>query len=410
MSIDYDPFFLECRIDPYADYARLRKEAPVYWAEASRMFVVARYDDVAAILKDVDRFSNDAVATVLGIGGGPDPEPGTPQMPGNVVTCDPPDHTRLRGIVNRAFTPRRVESWRPIVEAETRAAVEGMRSAGSFDVIADLASPIPPTIIAHVLGIGPEYRDDFKRRATIQVAAMSGSLRFVDPIESGAAQAWLEQGQHLAGVIAERQSAPQADIVSELTRAQGGEVLTLKETLGFAGVLTFAGSETTTNLIGNAVRVLIERPDVYKRVVEDPSRIDALLEETLRWDTPVQYIFRRAQEDVEIAGTKIPKDAIVTLLIGSANRDPVHWGEDAEEFDLDRNTAGHLGFGLGIHFCIGAALARMEARIALEELLPLLQESEFEGHPFEMIDSVQFRGVNSLRLRRCERSAWKETR
>ena len=405
MSVDYDPFALECRIDPYADYARLRKEAPVYWAEASRMFVVARYDDVAAILKDVDRFSNDAVATVLGIGGGPDPEPGAPKMPGNVVTCDPPDHTRLRSIVNRAFTPRRVESWRPIVEAETRAAVEGMRRADSFDVIADLASPIPPTIIAHVLGIGPEYRDDFKRRATIQVAAMSGSLRSVDPVESGAAQAWLEQGQHLAGVIAERQAAPQDDIVSELTRAQSGEVLTLKETLGFAGVLTFAGSETTTNLIGNAVRVLIERPDVYQRVVEDPSRIEALLEETLRWDTPVQYIFRRAKEDVEIAGTKIPKDAIVTLLIGSANRDPVHWGEDSEEFDLDRNTAGHLGFGLGIHFCIGAALARMEARIALEELLPLLQESEFEGHPFDMIDSVQFRGVNSLRLRRLERSA-----
>ncbi len=410
MSIDYDPFSLECRVDPYAYYARLRKEAPVYWAEASRMFVVARYGDVASILTDPDRFSSDAMATVLAIGGGREPEPGAPQMPGNVVTCDPPDHTRLRGIVNRAFTPRRVESWRPIVEAETRTAVEGMRAAGSFDVIADLASPVPPTIIAHVLGIGPEHRDDFKRRATIQTAAMTGSLRFVDPVESGAAKAGLEQAQHLAGVIAERQAAPQDDIVSELTRAQGGEILTPKETLGFAGVLTFAGSETTTNLIGNAVRVLIERPDVCQRVVEDPFRIEALLEETLRWDTPVQYIFRRAKEDVEIAGTKIPKDGIVTLLIGSANRDPEHWGEDAEEFDLDRNTAGHLGFGLGIHFCIGAALARMEARIALEELLPLLQESEFEGHSFEMIDSVQFRGVNSLRLRRGHRAARKERR
>jgi cytochrome P450 len=326
-------------------------------------------------------------------------------MPGIVVTYDPPEHTRLRGIVNRAFTRRRVESWRPIIEEETRAAVEGMRSAGSFDVIADLASPIPPTIIAHVLGIGPEYRDDFKRRATILAAAMTGSLRSVDPVESGAAKAGLEQGRHLAGVIAERQAAPRDDIVSELTRAQGGEILTPKETLGFAGVLTFAGSETTTNLIGNAVRVLIERPDVYERVVGDPSRIEALLEETLRWDTPVQYIFRRAKEDVEIAGTKIPKDGIVTLLTGSANRDPEHWGEDAEEFDLDRNTAGHLGFGLGVHFCIGAALARMEARIALEELLPLLQMSEFEGHSFEMIDSVQFRGVNSLRFRRGHRAA-----
>ncbi len=399
MSIDYDPFSLECRRDPYAYYARLRNEEPVYWAEASRMFVVARYDDVVSILTDPDRFSNDAMATVLAIGGGREPEPGAPRMPGNVVAYDPPDHTRLRGIVNRAFTPRRVESWRTIVEAETRAAIDRMRTAGAFDVVADLAAPVPPTIIAHVLGIGPEHRDDFKRRATIISASMTGSLRFVDPVESGAAKAQREQGRHLAGVIAERQAEPREDIVSELTRAESGEILSSQETLGFAAVLTFAGSETTTNLIGNAVRVLVEHPDVYERVVEDPSRIDALLEETLRWDTPVQYLFRRAKEDVEIAGTKIPKDSIVTALTGSANRDPEHWGRGAEEFDLDRSTAGHLGFGLGIHFCIGAALARMEARIALEELLPLLKKSEFEGHPFELIDSVQFRGVSSLRFR-----------
>ena len=410
MSIDYDPFSLECRSDPYAYYARLRNEEPVYWAEASRMFVVARYDDVVSILTDPDRFSNDAMATVLAIGGGREPEPGAPRMPGNVVAYDPPDHTRLRGIVNRAFTPRRVESWRTIVEAETRAAIERMRTAGAFDVVADLAAPVPPTIIAHVLGIGPEHRDDFKRRATIISASMTGSLRFVDPVESGAAKAQREQGRHLAGVIAERQAEPREDIVSELTRAESGEILSSQETLGFAAVLTFAGSETTTNLIGNAVRVLVEHPDVYERVVEDPSRIEALLEETLRWDSPVQYLFRRAKEDVEIAGTKIPKDSIVTALTGSANRDPEHWGEEAEEFDLDRSTAGHLGFGLGIHFCIGAALARMEARVALEELLPLLQKSEFEGHSFELIDSVQFRGVSSLRFGRSQRAGRKESR
>jgi cytochrome P450 len=408
MSIDYDPFSFACRSDPYAYYAKLREEAPVYWAEASEMFVVARYEDVVSILTDPDRFSNDAMASVLAIGGGRASKPGAPQMPGVVVTYDPPDHTRLRKIVNRAFTPRRVESWRALVEAETRAAIESMKAADSFDVIADLASPLPSTIIAHVLGIGPEHRDDFKRRASILSAAMTGSLRSVDPVESGAAQAGLEQGKHLAGVIAERQAAPRDDIVSELTRAQGGEILSPEETLGFASVLTFAGAETTTNLIGNAVRVLVERPDLYERVVADPSRIDALLEETLRWDTPVQYLFRRAKEDVEIAGTKIPKDGIVTLLAGSANRDPGHWGEDAEAFDLDRNTAGHLGFGLGIHFCIGAALARMEAQVALEELLPLIQERDFEDHSFEMIDSVQFRGVNSLRFRRGQRAAWKE--
>ncbi|MGB0622137.1 MAG: cytochrome P450 [Myxococcota bacterium] len=409
MSIDYDPFSLDCRSEPYAYYARLRDEAPVYWAEAAQMFVVARYEDVVSILTDPDRFSNDAMASVLAIGGARASKPGAPQMPGVVVTYDPPDHTRLRKIVNRAFTPRRVESWRAIVEAETRAAIDRMKSADSFDIIADLASPLPSTIIAHVLGIGPEHRDDFKRRASILSAAMTGSLRSTDPVESGAVQAAVEQGQHLAGVIAERRAAPRDDIVSDLTRAQGEEILTPEETLGFTSVLTFAGAETTTNLIGNAVRVLVERPDLYERVVADPSRIDALLEETLRWDTPVQYIFRRATEDVEIAGTKIPKDGIISLLAGSANRDPGHWGESAEAFDLDRSAAGHLGFGLGIHFCIGAALARMEAQVALRELLPLLRESEFVGHAFEPIDSVQFRGVSSLRFRRSE-SAGREGR
>ncbi len=386
MSIDYDPFELAFRIDPYPHYARLRRESPVYWAERSKTWVISRHDDVSRVLKDPEMFSSDAMATVL---------LGT-TAPGNLVTHDPPTHTRLRRIVNRAFTPRRVESWRPIVEALVDEAVAAMAAAGRFDVIRDLAVPVPVTVIAEVLGIGAERRTDFKRWADVITSGMTGSKRHLGMVGSGAAAAGIELVQYISGVVARRAGNPGDDVLSELIRAQDGEALRPEELLGFAGVLTFAGTETTTNLIGNAVRVLIDRPDVRKRVADDPMLVTALLEETLRWDSPVQYLFRRAAEDVAIAGGRIPRDGIVTVLLGSANRDEAHWGPRAAEFDLDRDTSAHLGFGVGVHFCLGAALARMEAECAVTRLLPLLEKSRSTGGEVAPIDSVQFRGVRSL--------------
>ncbi|HEX5064895.1 MAG TPA: cytochrome P450 [Myxococcota bacterium] len=389
MRRDYDPFAQEFRSDPYPHYAALRSEAPVYWAAGSKTWVVSRHDDVVRVLKDPEGFSSDAMATVL-VGGSGGPQPG------NLVTHDPPSHTRLRRIVNRAFTPRRVEAWRPMVEARTDAAVAAMRASRRFDVVRDLAVPIPVTVIAEILGIGAERRDDFKRWADTITAGMTGSKRHLGFVESGAVQAGLELAQHLGVVIAQRTSDPADDLVSDLVRAQEGELLEPVEVLGFAGVLTFAGTETTTNLIGNAVRVLIEQPAVREQVMAQPSLVSPLIEETLRWDSPVQYVFRRATAEVEVAGRVIPAGEIVTVLLGSANRDEARWGPDAAVFDLHRDASGHLGFGIGVHFCLGAALARMEAEVALARLLPVLEESRFVGGELCPIDSLQFRGVRAL--------------
>jgi cytochrome P450 len=323
-------------------------------------------------------------------------------MPGNLVTYDPPEHTKLRTIVNRAFTPRRVESWRPLIEQLTRDCVDEMSPRDRFDVIADLAALAPVRVIATILGIDPSRHADFKRWANVISAAMTGSKRGMDPVASGAMQAGLELAQHLGEVIATRAAAPSDDVISVLVRAQEGEVLTPIEVIGFAGVLTFAGTETTTNWIGNAARVLAENESVRARVLAEPELVPRLLEETLRWDSPVQYLFRRTTAAAEIAGTKIGKDAFVCALLGSANRDPQRWGPDAEVFDLDRTTSGHLAFGLGAHFCLGAALARLEADCALRALLPLLAESKFEGHALTPIDSVQFRGVAKLGFVRAD--------
>jgi cytochrome P450 len=387
-AVDYDPFELAFRDDPYPHYAALRRNAPVHWAARSKTWVVTRHADVIAVLRDTQRFSSDAVGTV---------QLGAPsRIPGNLVTYDPPDHTRLRAIVNRAFTPRRVEDWRPMIEATTDAAIAAMAGKPRFDVVGELAALIPVTVIAEILGIGVERRADFKRWADTITARMSGSTRALGAEASGAIQAGHELAQHLALVLAARSQELGDDLLSVLTRAQSGDALSAIEAIGFAGVLTFAGTETTTNLIGNAARVLIERPDVLARVLADPRRVATLIEETLRFESPVQYLFRRATTDVEIAGTHIPAHAILNLSIASANRDPDHWGADADRFDLDRNTSGHLAFGVGAHFCLGAALARMEAECALRELLPLLEKARFAGHELAPIDSLQFRGVKRL--------------
>jgi cytochrome P450 len=407
MPFDYDPFSMEFRADPYPHYARLRAEAPICWSESARMWIVSRFDDVVGVLREPALFSSDAMATVLAVGRrNEDAAPGGPPlMPGNLVSYDPPEHTRLRTIVNRAFTPRRVASWRAMVEHLTNECVDAMSQRDRFDVIADLAAQVPVRVIAEILGIDPSRHADFKRWADTLTAAMTGSKRAMDPVESGAARAALELVQHLGGVVASRSAEPSDDVISVLVRAQEGEVLTPPEVMGFAGVLTFAGTETTTNLIGNAVRVLVENDAVCARVLAQPEVVPRLLEEALRWDSPVQYVFRRATRPSEIAGTPIDENAIVCVLLGSANRDPEHWGPDAESFDLDRTTIGHAGFGFGVHFCLGAALARLEADTALRAILPLLERSSFEGHELVPIDSVQFRGVSRLAFRRGQATA-----
>ncbi|MGO9452304.1 MAG: cytochrome P450 [Candidatus Binataceae bacterium] len=401
MNLDYDPFSSEFRADPYPVYEELRHSAPVYWAARSKTWVVSRYEDVAAILKDPQRFSSDAMASVLTGStrhtSGATPPPGSPRP--SLVTSDPPIHTGLRNILNRGFTPRQISAWKPAVERAVSESIDSIRAARRFDVIAQLAIPVPVIVIAQVLGVEPERYPDFKRWATIITVGMNGSKRHLGFVGSGAAAASSEMSEYLRRVIARRTAEGGHDLISVLVRASEGEVLTPDEAIIFANLLLFAGTETTANLIGNAAHALLTHPDVLARVQAAPDLIPTAIEETLRWDPPVHYLFRRATEPVEIAGVAIPKDAIVTVLIASANRDETAFGSDAGVFDIDRkNEVPHIAFGFGIHFCLGAALARMEATMSLEQLVPVLPGARRVTEQLEFIDSFQFRGLASLEM------------
>jgi cytochrome P450 len=398
MSIDYDPFFSAHAEDPYPIYAQLRRSAPVYWAERSKTWVISRYDDVMAVLKDTARFSSDAMATVL-VGQTPrrsnDGTPGAPRP--SVVTSDPPVHTALRDVVNRGFTPRQISAWKPAVEKIVDDCIGSMRAKKQFDLVADLSNPMPVIVIANLLGVDPARYADFRKWATTITMGMNGSKRHLGFVGSGAAAASAEMSKYLAEIIARKTSGSGNDLISVLVRAKEGDVLTAQEAIIFANLLLFAGSETTTNLIGNAICALLRHPETLARVQANLELIAPTIEETLRWDPSVHYLFRRATREVEVAGTIIPEGAMVTVLIASANRDETACGIDADEFNLDRKmTNPHLAFGFGAHFCLGASLARMEGTAALHQVIPLLAHAHRTSDTVGYIDSFQFRGPASL--------------
>jgi cytochrome P450 len=400
MNIEYDPFAPEYRTNPYPIYAELRRSAPVYWAARSKMWVISRYDDVMSVLKDTTRFSSDAMATVL-LGMTPDRSwDGTPGSPRpSVVTSDPPVHTALRNVVNRGFTPRQISAWKPEVEKIVDDCVATMRAKKHFDFVADLTNPFPVMVIANVLGIDPSRYADFRKWATTITQGMNGSKRHLGFVGSGAAAASSEMSAYLAEIIARKTSDSGNDLISVLVRAKEGDVLTTQEAIIFANLLLFAGSETTTNLIGNAICALHSHPETLARVRANLELIAPAIEETLRWDPPVHYLFRRATQDVTVAGTTIPQGAMVTILIASANRDESACGSDAADFDIDREmTNPHLAFGFGAHFCLGASLARMEATAALQRVIPLLSRAHRATDAIDYIDSFQFRGPAALEM------------
>ena len=394
----YDPFDAAVASDPFPIYARLRDEHPVYRSHPTDTFVLSRYDDVAAALKDTDRFSSDAMNGVLlgyPTGDGKERLPRSAAR-GGLVSLDPPAHSELRRIVSRGFTPRTIRDWETRIDELVADCVRAARPGEPFDVVGSLAAPVPVAVIAALLGAEPERRDAFRAWADAANQLMSGSRRGTRTAVELDAAAILDMASYLMERIQERVAAPRGDLLSVLVKAQGEDVLSEDEAVGFAALLLFAGSETTTNLIGNAVQALLDHPAELAAVVADPGRIPAIFEETLRWDGPVQYVFRRATEDFELHGVPVPKNAIVTLLLAAANRDPRKF-EDADRFLPERDASEHLGFGLGTHFCLGAALARAEATSALRHLLPLLDGCRRVEERI-YVDSFQLRGLKQLRI------------
>lgn len=420
-AVDYDPFSQAQRSNPYPAYAALRRLAPVQRCEPSGCWVVSRYADVLHVLRHPEDFSSAAMQQVplarfgqgsvgAGIGfAGADAARlvelmsqlpiSLPEMMASrsLVATDPPAHAPMRSLVNRGFTPRRIAALEPRIREIARAALDAVEAKGELELVHDFASPLPVTVIAELLGIEPERHADFKRWSDCIVSGVSGGAIGLRPETLLAA--FQEMSEYIMSVIEARRRAPREDLITAITHAEIGETpLTPAEVLMFTMLLLLAGNETTTNLLGNTLVALLAHPAELERVQKNPALIPSLVEEMLRYDGPVQLLFRGATRDVELAGVRIPAGATVMPLVGSANRDDAQFPA-ADRLDVTRETAGHLGFGFGIHFCLGASLARLEARVALEELLARFTDFELAQPDVEYIDSFLVRGPKRLALR-----------
>jgi len=348
-----DLFSDAARRDPYPAYDALRVAGPVSREPRTGLWLVTDYDGVRRVLSDPDAFSSRY---------GPD----------WLIFADPPRHTKLRGLVSRAFTPRSVAALEPRIRelsGELLARVIGRREV---DLVADFAAPLPMLVIAEMLGIPAADRVRFQAWADA-ILAMSYTIGGPPDLARAAsgrfAAVTAEMGGYLAGLLADRRAAPRDDLLTRLSAAEvDGERLTHEEVLGFFQLLLLAGSETTTNLIANAVLCFTAHPDQLARLRTTPDLLPSAIEEVLRYRSPLQWMYRIARRDVELRGVTVPTGAMVLAVIGSANRDPAAF-PDAGRFDVGRDPNPHLAFGHGPHFCLGAPLSRLEARVALADLL-----------------------------------------
>ncbi|MGK3994949.1 cytochrome P450 [Sorangium sp. So ce1024] len=360
----------ELRANPYPHYAELRRSAPVCQVDPGGLWAVSRYDDVAFVLKNTDLFSaQGGRVSVL------PPWLDRNPMADSLLLMDPPQHTKTRALVSRAFSTRVIPRVEPVLRAVTREFVERLTPGRELDFYAELGMPIPAAAIADLLGLDPALRANFQRWTADFVATAAATPE----MRPGIRATIVELEQYLLEVIAARRAAPRDDLVSDLLAARiDGVALTEPELVSFLFLLLAAGFETTTHLLTAALTLLIDHPEVYTRIRADPALIPAFLEEVLRFEPPGQIAMRQAKRDVEIRGVTVPAGAFVAAIIGSANRDEEVF-PDPDRFDIDRERQVGLSFGHGAHFCIGAALARAEAKIGIEVLASLPGRFERAG-------------------------------
>jgi cytochrome P450 len=389
----YDPAYA---VDPYPIYRRLREEAPVYMHPVFRAWVVSRYDDVAAVLKDprvsVDRGAGnlpDFMNPFAGLS-----ESFTAAIKSALLMMDPPDHTRVRNLVNKAFTPRVIEGLRPRIQQVVDDILEPLGERREIDLVRDFAIPVPVIVIAEMLGVPGEDREAFKRWSTV----IAGLL---DPVSSeysvkDVEAAFAEMEAYFQRLFEERRREPRDDLVSRLVSIEeGGDRLSASELLATVALILGAGHETTTNLISNSVVALLRNEGERKRFQEEPALASTAIDEFLRYESPVQATDRLVAEDMEVGGQLFRKGKFVLLLLGSANRDPAHFA-DPDVLDLSRTDNRHLSFSQGVHFCLGAQLARAEAEIALTTLLRRFPDLRGNPDPPAWRRSIVLRGPLSL--------------
>ncbi len=350
--MEFDPQVLSAIDDPYPIFDELRENHPVFHSAERDLWVVSRYEDVRAMLLDAESYAS-------GMGTVPT---GFVAVKPMMITQDPPYHSHLRGAVHLSLTPRRMRGLEGFIRKVTCELLDAIDPKAETDLFSALTDPLPVAVITELLGIGFEDRQEFSKYAGAVIHAVEG-----EGPSSDEGIRWINA--YLEKVLREREKQPGDDLVSHLLHPEPGEArLSDDEVVGFCALLLMAGTETTTNALGNALALLYENPEVRRQLAKQPDGLTKANEEFLRLESPVPGLSRVTTRDVEIRGVKIPKDARVHMAFAAANRDPRAFPE-ADQLDPERTPNAHLAFSLGIHFCLGASLARTELRIALEELL-----------------------------------------
>ena len=342
--------------NPYPFYQQWREDQPIWWAEDINAWVLSRHADVRSVLKNAELFSSKSLGEM---------EHQAFSFP--LLTDDPPRHTQLRSIVSKAFTTGTLKQMEKQVEGLVDDLLDDMAGQATVDIAAALTIPLPVSLIARLMGIPEENKEDFKRWSDAMVST-GEAVEIKDRMPD-----MMEMAGYFQSLIADRRANPGDDLVSQVVNAEvDGEGMNDQDIVGFCMLLLVAGNETTSNLLSNLFDYLASDPDTWSALRNNPDKIDAAVEEALRFDAPVQWVNRKATADTEFHGQKIKQGEVVYALMGSANHDPAHY-DNPGKFDLNRQQSDHHSFGYGIHFCIGAPFARMEARYALRGFLKRYQ-------------------------------------
>lgn len=386
--LTYSPYDYEVHEDPYPAYARLRDEAPLYRNDELGFWALSRHDDVLAGFRDAARFSSAEGVTLDPAASGPHAH-----RTMSFLAMDTPRHGRMRGLVSRGFTPRRVADMEPRIRELTRLHLGPALEKGDFDFVADLAGKLPMDVVSELMGVPAADRDELRRLADLVVHREEG----VHDVPPAGAEAALGLVVYYADMVAERRARPTDDLTSALLAVDvDGARLSDDDIIGFLFLMVVAGNETTTKLLANAWYWAWRNPDQRATAFGDPAgAIAPWIEETLRYDTSSQMLARTATEDVPLHDAVIPAGDRVLLLVGSANRDERAF-PDPDRYDLDRDTSQIASFGFGRHFCLGASLARLEARVALEELVARVADYDIDAARAVRVHSVNVRGFASL--------------
>ena len=387
-----DPAFVE---DPYPTYHVLRSQDPVHHSPLG-FWVLTRYADVIAMLRD-PRLIKEPIAAFVAARFGMAIPPG---LGLSMLDRDPPDHTRLRGLVSKAFTPKALESLRPRIQQIVDGLLDKVESRGEMDLVEEFAYPLPVIVICEMLGVPVKDHERFKHWG-LDIARGLDAIMLPPDSEVGKRSMTGRKAlaEYFRELIAERRAAPRGDMLSALIAAEeAGDKLDEDELLATCILLLVAGHETTVNLIGNGTLALLRHPEQLRRLRDEPALIGSAIEELLRYDGPVQRTARIPSEDVVIGGHTIPRGEMVMPFLGAANRDPAQF-PDPDRLDITRVDNRHLSFGWGPHFCFGAPLARIEGQIVFETVLDRMKKLELDSAPLVWRTNLGLRGLTALPVR-----------